>query len=79
MTKAEVPTDATGLDQDFPISFSTPCVFPFEHDGVIYNNCINLLEENPDNFWCNTRWDGTGWGYCDPSTCGGSNFLMKHK
>jgi len=56
-----------------------PCVFPFKHQGVTYNECANMpvsaKSESSSGKWCATAVDESGvmipnlWNICDESTC----------
>lgn len=45
------------------------CVFPFEYDGVVYNNCTNIDNVEDGRDWCASQVDEEGheeqWGYCN--------------
>ena len=49
---------------------NNPCVFPFEYNGVKYNECTNV-EASRTMPWCSVRVDAQethvqgNWGYCD--------------
>ena len=46
-----------------------PCIFPFEYQGSIRNNCI--WDTSDESYWCSTLVDKSGqhvsgnWGNCD--------------
>lgn len=46
--------------------YKTACVFPFVHDGVLYDECTSAGRSAP---WCATKVDSAGgvkqWGSCD--------------
>jgi len=69
ITKNKIPENATSLVGDTKIVFSTPCMFPFEYKDTTYSSCTNVVEDDPNNYWCNTNTGGTEWGYCDSETC----------
>ena len=55
---------------------NTPCVFPFNYMGVVYNACIGI---GHSTFWCSTKVDEDGnhvdgnWGNCGPACPPGKN------
>merc|ERR1712241_563437 len=38
----------------------SPCMFPFEHEGVLHHECITAGHGRP---WCKTDLSGS-WGFC---------------
>ena len=52
----------------YSVDPSKPCVFPFVHNGTLYNGCT---KDGNNNAWCSTATDSTGvtisdkWGICD--------------
>ena len=83
------PKEFTGPDDAlafFCNSVPMPCKFPFIHNGVQRNECINdtiltdTTESTENFFWCATHTDEdhnmVWWGQCDLSECEIGNLLL---